>query len=208
MIKRLFAPSAAVAGALLLAGVATTGTGLAQDAGTPAAGGMEPHPAHIHSGTCDTLGDIVFPLEELTAPGMMGTDGTPMAGMDMGGTPMAGMDMGGTPMAGMDASPMAGMAGDMVAQSTTIVDASLDDILAEEHAINAHESAENIQNYIACGDITGTADGGQLQIEMEELNDSGYQGQATLEDNGDGTTTVTVMLSMGDDAGMMATPTS
>jgi len=213
MVHRRFAPPAlAAAASLLVAGVvATTGTGLAQDMGTPAAGGMQPHPAHIHAGACPEVGEIVFPLENLSAPGMgtgMGMDSTPMAGMDKGGTPMAGMDMAATPMAGMDASPMAGMTGDVVAQSTTVVQASLDQILAAQHAINVHESAENIQNYIACGDITGTAEGGQLQVQLNELNDSGYQGQATLEDNGDGTTTVTVMLTMGDDAGMMATPTS
>ena len=203
---RLFAPPALVAAAsMLVVGVAsTTGAGLAQDMSTPAMGTMDAHPAHIHQGACPEVGDVVFPLENLTAPGM---GGTPMAGMDS--TPMAGMDMGGTPMAGMDATPMTGgMMGDVVAQRTTVVEASLDDILADEHAINVHLSEEEIEVYIACGDITGTADGGQLQIELEEQNDSGFQGQATLDDNGDGTTTATAMLMSTDDAGMMATPTS
>jgi hypothetical protein len=151
--------------------------------GTPSAT-MHDHPAHIHAGTCDTLGDVVFPLNNLMAPGM-------------GGTPTAGMMMA-TPMAG-------GMMADVVAESTSTVEATLDEILGGEHAINVHESPENIGNYIACGELTGTATGGQLQIQLEELNDSGYQGQAMLMDNGDGTTTVTVMLTM-TDMGMMASP--
>src|SRR5215217_5067109 len=123
--------------------------------------GTHQHPAHIHSGTCETLGDVVYPLNDLTAPDMMGT---PMAGM--ASTPMAGMDSAGK--------------GQVVAQSTTTVEASLDDLLAAEHAINVHLSAEEIDVYIACGDVTGTPDGDQLQIDLEELNNSGYQGMAWL----------------------------
>ena len=162
---------------------------IAQDATPAMMQGTHQHPAHIHTGTCETLGDVVYPLNDLTAPEMMGT-------------PMAGMDS--TPMAGMSATPMAGM-GEVVAQSTTTVEASLDDILAAEHAINVHLSAEEIDVYIACGDITGTADGGQLQIELEELNNSGYQGMAILMDAGDGTTRVDVWLMQRED-GMMGTP--
>ena len=164
-------------------------TSIAQDATPAMMQGTHQHPAHIHSGTCETLGDVVFPLNDLTAPDIMGT-------------PMAGMDS--TPMAGMDATPMAGM-GEVVAQSSTTVEASLEDILAAEHAINVHESAENIENYIACVDITGAADGGQLQIELDELNNSGFQGMAMLMDAGDGTTRVYVML-MHTQGGMMGTP--
>jgi hypothetical protein len=39
--------------------------------------------------------------------------------------------------------------------SETTVDLTIDELLASQYAINAHESAENITNYIACGDITG-----------------------------------------------------
>ena len=45
-------------------------------------------------------------------------------------------------------------------------------------AINVHESAENIGNYIACGDITGTSEamgtpasgGQQIEVTLRELN--------------------------------------
>src|SRR5215207_456577 len=90
---------------------------MAQDATPSMMQGTHQHPAHIHTGTCETLGDVVFPLNDLTAPDMMGT-------------PIAGMDS--TSMAGMDATPMAGM-GEVVTQSTTNVEASLEDILAAEH---------------------------------------------------------------------------
>src|SRR5215211_4816984 len=40
--------------------------GLAQ---TPVADtGAEAHPAHIHSGSCDQLGDVVVPLDDVTTP--------------------------------------------------------------------------------------------------------------------------------------------
>ncbi len=32
---------------------------------------------------------------------------------------------------------------------------TIDDLTGEQYAINAHESAENIANYVACGDIAG-----------------------------------------------------
>ncbi len=206
MGKWRFLPTALVAAVVLLVAglVAVTPASMAQGTtGTPGAMGTpdamgHDHPAHIHSGTCETLGDVVYPLGNLTDAGGMGT---PMAGMDA--SPMAGMDA--SPMAGMTGTPMAGM-GEGVAQSTTMVEASLADILAAEHAINVHESPENAQNYIACGNLTGASEDGQLQIELSELNDSGYEGMAVLEDNGNGTTTVTVMLTHTEDG--MATPTA
>jgi hypothetical protein len=84
------------------------------------------------------------------------------------------------------------------------VDVALDDILAGEHAINVHQSAENIDVYVACGDVTGEATDGMLTVELQELNDSGMSGEAMLTDNGDGTTTVEIHL-MQDESGM-ATP--
>ena len=155
-------------------------------------GGDTPRPAHIHAGTCDTLGEVVVPLNDLT-------------GTFVGGSPMA------TP-ADMMASPMAGDMGmGMLSQSSqTVVQLPLNDILAAEHAINVHESAENIQNYISCGEITGSPTNGQLTIQLTELNGSGFNGEATLVDNGDGTTTVTASITQtgGGMASPMATPTS
>lgn len=77
--------------------------------GTPEGGS---HPAHIHSGTCDDLGDIVFPLDNVE-------EGT----------------------------------------SETTVEASIDDILAEEHVVNVHLSEDEISTYVACGEIVAAEDG-------------------------------------------------
>ena len=84
-----------------------------------------PHPAHIHSGSCDDLGDIVYPLTDVALA---------TAGEAFGAA---------------SAVP--------VEESDTTIDASLTDILAAPHAVNIHQSADAIQNYIACGDIGGRA---------------------------------------------------
>jgi plastocyanin len=120
-----------------------------------------PHPAHIHSGTCDNLGDIVAPLSdvtELTAGEVFGAQTAVL-----------------------------------VKESETDVALPLGDILAAPHAINIHESAEAIQNYIACGDIGGRVIDGDLTIGLRELNGSGYHGVAVLAGADDGTG-VTVYL--------------
>jgi hypothetical protein len=142
-------------------------SGLAQESTPMAQAGDGPHPAHIHSGTCDTLGDVVAPL----------TDVAVREGEQMG--------MG---------------SGHPVKGSHTNVDMTLDEILSSEHAINVHLSAEEIDTYIACGDITGVVfvdeDDGerQLVIGLGELNDSGHVGIAYLSEDEDGTTEVAVNL--------------
>jgi hypothetical protein len=143
----------------------------AQDAATPTTGAPVPHPAHVHSGTCAELGDVVYGLNDVSGEALEGTpDATP-------------------------ASATAGEPGDVIAKSTTTVDASLDDLLAEPHAVNVHESAENIDIYIACGDITGEPDeNGTLIIDLEQLKASGVTGQAILSDSGDGKTQVVITL--------------
>lgn len=150
-----------------------------------------PFPAHIHTGTCAELGDVVYPLIEVQP---FGTQATPMATPSTTSSPVPAAPVG-TPE----------LAQEVLAQSSTQVDASLDDILAAEHAINVHESAENIQNYVACGDLTGTPADGQLQIELQQLNESLLVGDAVLVDNGDGTTTVTVRVMLSDEALEMGT---
>src|SRR3954453_1553832 len=39
--------------------------------GTTAQDATESHPAHIHSGSCAQLGDVVYPLTDVGASGMM-----------------------------------------------------------------------------------------------------------------------------------------
>jgi plastocyanin len=126
----------------------------------------EVHPAHIHSGSCAELGDVVAPLIDvahiLGAPGN-GTERTDAP----------------------SAIP--------VKSSVTVVDMPLQEIIDGGHAINVHLSADEIDTYIACGEIGGavTTDEGEeepeLIIGLGELNDSGHTGIAWLGADGDQT---------------------
>jgi hypothetical protein len=80
--------------------------------------------------------------------------------------------------------------------SYTNVPLTLDAILAEDHAINAHLSADQIDVYIACGEVGGVmAPDGSLTIGLREESDSGYTGIAYLAPGADGASTdVTVFL--------------
>jgi hypothetical protein len=192
MRHALFTLAALLAGGMIFLGI--SGGVIAQS--TPQAmPGMagESHPAHIHNGSCANLGDVVAPLSNVSAQAM--NNGTPMA-------------MEGQMMGSANAIP--------VLSSITTVDMALTDILNGEHAINVHESAENIGTYVACGDIGGTMIGQtDLLLGLAPLNNSGLSGVASLHDNGDGTTTVYVYLTMdimsmggGGMATPMASPTS
>jgi hypothetical protein len=172
--------SAVTAGLLLVLGLAFAPGSVSAQATTDT-----PHPAHIHSGSCAQLGDVVYPLTDV---------GAEMAAMDMSGTPMSG-DMMATPEMGDMGTAMAGNAAIPVEMSTTVVQTTLADISTGAYAINVHESAENIGTYIACGDL-GTAgmNGADLAVGLGTLNDSGYSGIANLHDNGDGSPTDTIYL--------------
>jgi hypothetical protein len=80
--------------------------------------------------------------------------------------------------------------------SFTNVPLTLDAILAADHAINAHLSAEQIGTYIACGEIGGTREAdGTLIIGLREMSNSGYTGIAYLTPGADGASTdVTVFI--------------
>jgi plastocyanin len=156
--------------ALIAAFAVITGLTVVAGSRSTSAHEGEAHPAHIHSGTCATLGDVVFPLNNV--------------GGEM-------MDDAGTPVAMKEAGPTSAIPVDV---SITTVAADLNTIISGGHAINVHESAESIGTYIACGDIGGNVMGSDLAIGLGELNDSGYSGSAWLHDNGDGSTTVAVFL--------------
>jgi hypothetical protein len=172
----------AIAAALFATAAFAGGSALAQGA-TPSAGidMSSPHPEHIHNGTCAKLGSIAWPLNDAAAMGI----GATMMGTPVSGTPMAAPMMMATPMAGM---------GPVVSEASTTVKVHLADLEKAPFAINAHESAAKITNYIACGEVTGTITGGMLTVQLKEQNKSGVAGVAMLKDNGDGTTTVNVQL--------------
>jgi hypothetical protein len=172
-------PVAAVAAALalMLGAVVALGGQAVSAQGTEA-----PHPAHIHNGTCDNLGDVVYPLSNVSGPTASNT-GSPVAGAATGASNAIPVEM-----------------------SVTTVQTTINDLLSQPYAINVHESQENIGNYVACGNIGGTVSGSDLAIGLGELNGSGYSGVAWLHDNGDGTTTVTIFLTHAGAA--MGTPTA
>ena len=131
-----------------------------------------PHPAHFHDGSCATLGGIAFPLNDAAY------NGTATGNSAMGGTPAADMAMGET-VGSSSAVPLE--------TSVTLVDVPLEQITDGQHAINVHLSAEEIDTYIACGDIGGQMMGDMLVIGLRELNDSEEVGIAVLEGMGDQT---------------------
>jgi hypothetical protein len=153
---------------LMVEGGATS----AQEAsGSPTA--APAHPVHIHPGSCAILGDIAYPLNDLVPP-------------QMGQSPM------------QDTPSMEGGEIETMSTSTIVLPekphSNFEQFVSGGHSINVHASAEDIGTYIACGDIVGGGSGHQLQLELQELNGSGYQGLATLTDNGDGTMTVAIVL--------------
>ena len=126
--------------------------------------GAESHPAHIHSGSCDQLGDVVVPLNDVTYP----------AGEHVGAE-----------------------SAHAVKTSINVVDMPLQELIDGDYAINVHKSADEIDVYIACGDIGGVLipdedEEGRMHliIGLGELNDSGHVGTAWLGSDGDQTDVV------------------
>jgi hypothetical protein len=157
-------------GILLASLVATGASGaLAQEATPIEAAGVAdaPRPAHIHVGSCPDVGEGVAPLNDLM--GAAGADDT-AAAIAAGVIP--------------------------VQASCTTVPLALEDILPGEHAINGPESAENIERYIACGDLSGMVDvNGSLIVGLREVHGSGYAGIAVLTPSAQtGSTDVTVFV--------------
>lgn len=150
-------------------------------------------PGHIHSGTCEELGDVVIPLTNAT------TEGLAMSAME--GTPSAEP---------IDVDDKAGAEEATVPlNSSTVVDVSLEEIIEGGHAINFHESEDNIENYVACGEVGGfvtdadSDDGGTLVIGLRTVNPVDYEGTtvrysgiAVLQGMGD-QTQVTVFVAPG-----------
>ena len=140
------------------------------------------HPAHIHTGSCAELDpNPAFPLNSVSLP--RGDNDEVVDAGDIRGA--------------LTVQP--------VESSESTAEVSLDDLLSSSHAINVHESAENIQTYIACGDIGGFVVDGRLSMTLQPQNDSGRSGIAILEEDGDNVT-VTLLLGGGEAPVPAATP--
>lgn len=61
------------------------------------------------------------------------------------------------------------------------VDEALDQLMASDHVITVHETEDNDSPVLVCGAISGDLDdNGGLLIDLEEYEDSGYEGRAYL----------------------------
>jgi hypothetical protein len=158
--QRILTGAAAVTATALLA---SSGIAFAQEESPdPAmtngeAVSAQAYPLHIHEGNCEQLGNVVYPLGEIS------TD------LNVHGEALGGAE---------------GQEDRMVALNVTLVAASLDDLTGAEHAISIHQSEEDLANIIACGEISGSFfDGGTLVIRLNEANDSGFIGFALFRED-------------------------
>ncbi len=120
------------------------------------------HPSHIHAGTCDDLDpNPAMPLNNIVPIGQSDDDEAS------------------EPQGVLTASQI------LYAESDDGDQLTWDDMLATAHSINVHESDENIQTYIACGEIGGVVKDDKLVVALHPMNDSGYTGIAILEKDDD-----------------------
>ena len=178
--------SAFVAATVLAIGFA--GSVFAQDP-TPTPEAIIAHPAHIHKGSCADLDpNPAYPLDNV-GPRLTDDDKLPDPEDVKGSTTAAPVEV----------------------SETDSIDVKFDDLFTEAYAINVHESDQNIQNYIACGDIGGPVLDDKVFIGLVEQNNSGYSGIAIVEKDGDDHSKVTVYLTRGLAGGTVtpdSTPTS
>lgn len=120
------------------------------------------HPARIHDGNCEDLGRVAF---RLTGVG---------ADVDLDNAPIA------TPEA---INPKSAY---QVMVSETIIDATLDDILAEDRAVMIYESDEKME-VISCGNLGGAMHGDSLIVGLAEAGVPGHLGFAIFEPQGEQT---------------------
>jgi hypothetical protein len=128
----------------------------------------ESHPAHIHSGTCDQLGDVVYPLADVTYP----------TGEQMGAA--GGHEVKISEMNHVDA-PL-----QEIIDGGHAINVHLS---AEE--IGTYIACGNIAGVVHERE---NGEGMELDIALAELNDSGHVGIAWLGDDGEGGTNVSVSL--------------
>lgn len=155
--------------AVITAGVAFASNGslpaLAQDqtqTPTPAAApvAVMTMPASVHEGTCaQPVAEPAYDLGDVKP--YLNDDGQPLGQGDQVGT--------------LTTPPL-------LTTTETAVEANLDDLLTPErpYVVVVHQDEQNFQTLIACGDIGGFEQDGQLVIGLRPLSNSGYAGIATL----------------------------
>jgi hypothetical protein len=140
-----------------------------------------PLPARIFAGRCGALGaEPAFQL------------------IDVGS--IEGVEEGETPQGALTAIP--------AEFSTTVVNASLADLLAAEYAIDVRVDAADPATSIACGDVGGPVETGtegeELAVGLQERGESAYSGIGWLQGQDD-RTVVRVFLARGLEEGVAVT---
>lgn len=167
---RKFVIGTALTGVIGLGGVAGA---IAQDTATVTA-----RPSHIHLGTCADLDpNPAAPLQSLLPIGVNPDDDDVATQESLGVLTV----------------------GPVFYAESDDVELEWDAMLESSHALAVHESEENIQNYIACGDIGGVVfsdddDENNLVIGLHPVGDSGYSGVAFLSKDDNGEVDVEVYL--------------
>jgi plastocyanin len=118
------------------------------------------HPAGIRRGNCAAPGEAQFPRSDVIPNGVV-LDGT----TDQK-TGVVGAD-----------------AGVPVAISTTTVDVTIAELLAEPHAIIVVKNAQDAGTFVACGNLSGRMWNGELVVGLQQTNNSSDVGIATLRED-------------------------
>lgn len=129
----------------------------------------EVHPAAIHEGACENLGQVAF---ELTAVGAATTpDGPPVPASETVGSEHA--------------IP--------IRVGVTTLEVSLSKLVANDHAIVVYERTEATEQVVACGGVGGPLSaqmagmvmpGDELAVGLAETEASGYSGIALIRAEG------------------------
>jgi hypothetical protein len=182
------APRSAVGGATETSGTSGTGTttvnttGAGTEPSVPPTTPVDPGQTSHESG----VGGLIQPGEPLPARIFAGRCGALSAEpafqlIDLGS--VEGIEENETPEGALTAIP--------AEFSTTVVNTTLDTLLASEHAIDIRVDANDPATSIACGDIGGPVEvgpsGEELAVGLQERGQSAYSGIAWLQSEGDRT---------------------
>ena len=139
--------------------------------GTTLAHEAHGHPVRIHEGSCEEIGPVGFRLN--------GVGGS----VDLDNAPVA------TP------TPVNPDSAYQVMVSETTIDATIDEVLAADHAVMIYESDETM-DAIACGDVGGAMHGDTLITGLGEAGVPGHVGFVLFQPDSD-KTRVSVILGHG-----------
>lgn len=132
---------------------------------------LSPHPASVHEGSCLDAGAVVAPLGDVS--NQLLVEGTPTA-TELAESPEFAIP---------------------VEASLTTIPVAYADLLASPHSVVVRQSSHEPTVSLLCGDIGGVGMGPtDLAFGLGPIDDSGYSGIATIHDNGDATTRVSLYV--------------